>query len=294
MAKFKKFTDDSIAKEKPEDVKQVRTEGDSLYIEISPKGKKVWKHFYKVAGKNRWYKLGTFPAMSTEDAREENKRVKRNTDRGRPPVNPVGLNRNSPFTDVYEEWQGKAVSRKGRTWSESYKRNIRQMFKNDVQPYLEGYKIKDVHRTDLQAVLDYVLKRKANSRALQLYRALSRLFNYAAERGYIDTNPMLHMTEVGSQGKKSRFLDSAEIKVFLESLSSADMALNTAHALELILRTGQRPSEVCGANESEMQGDWWVIPETRTKNGLEHRVPLIKTTKGLFGEPTNMACFSPL
>ena len=81
--------------------------------------------------------------------------------------------------------------------------------------------------------------------------------------------------------------------MFIESLPSADMAQNTAHALELILRTGQRPSEVCGANESELHGDWWVIPKTRTKNGLEQRVPLIETTKGLFGESNEHGLFFP-
>ena len=293
MAKFKKFTDVSIAKLKQQNARYVVTEGEGLYLEVSPKGLKVWKHLYKVAGKNRWYKFGTYPAMLIASAREENQRLKRNTDQGRPPVNTVGLNGNSPFIDVFEEWQSKAVSRKGRPWSESYKRNIRQMFKNDVLPYLEGYKIKDVHRTDLQAVLDLVLKRNANSRALQLYRSLSRLLNYAAERGYINTSPMIHMTEVGSQGKKSRFLDSAEIKVFIESLSDSYMAQSTAHALELILRTGQRPSEVCGATIDEMQGDWWVIPGTRTKNGLEQRVPLIERIKGLFGEANEHGLFFP-
>jgi integrase len=85
------------------------------------------------------------------------------------------------------------------------------MMKADVLPYLEGVKLKDIHRGDIQDLLDKILERGSSNQALQVYRRLSRLFNYAAERGYIDVSPMVHLPPVGSRTKKSRYLKNDEI-----------------------------------------------------------------------------------
>jgi hypothetical protein len=230
MARFKMFTDVSISSLKQQESRFVVTEGEGLYLEVSPKGKKVWKHHYKVARKSKWHKLGEYPVMSLSDARKENRLIKANTERGRPPVSKEGLNRNSKFVDLYNEWSEKAVNPKGKTWSASTKRNVKSSFEADVLPSLKGYMLKDIHRTDIQALLDAILVRDARTQALQVYRRLSRLFNYAAERGYIDVSPMVHMPTVGSQNKKDRHLSNKEIKTFLEALPTADMAPNTAHS----------------------------------------------------------------
>ena len=47
-----------------------------------------------------------------------------------------------------------------------------------------------------------------------------------------------------------------------------------ARALEFTILTACRTGEALGATWGEIAGDTWVIPSSRTKTGVEHRVPL--------------------
>ena len=288
---LKRFSDIAISKKcKPQEKIYTVTEGDGLYMEISPKGGKTWKHYGKT---RKWHTLGRYPAMSVKEARHENERVKKNTDRGRPAVNRETLNCNSNFKELYKEWLGKAISVKGQPWSDAHKRNVEYMLEADVLPTLKDVKLKDIHRGDIRGLLDTIIDRGADNQALQVYRRLTRIFNYAAENDYIDISPMIHMPVVGSSKKKDRYLKNIEIETFLKYLPDANMTPDTARALEIILRTGQRPSEVTGANNSEIEGDWWTIPKERTKNNLEHRVFLTDKVKILFGDPNKHGYYFP-
>jgi integrase len=48
----------------------------------------------------------------------------------------------------------------------------------------------------------------------------------------------------------------------------------TAGSLKMRLLTAQRGGEVMSMEWSEIDGNWWTIPASKTKNGLTHRVPL--------------------
>jgi len=284
------FTDAAIKKLKPGNSKRTLTEGGGLYLQISPKGQKTWYHRYESGGRRRWFKLGKYPATSLKEAREENAKIAEITARGEDPTEM--LNDDPTVREFFETWAEKAVDKKGRPWSVAHKRNTTYMFKADVLPRIGGMKVRDVRKRDIRALLEKVEERAPNQ-ALQLYRRLSRLFNLAAEKDIIEASPMSNLPPIGTQGDKDRYLSANEIKTFLHALPEADMAPNTAAILEIILRTGQRPSEVCGATKSEMRDDWWILPAHRTKNGLEHRVYLTPKVRAIFGDANEAGLFFP-
>ena len=49
----------------------------------------------------------------------------------------------------------------------------------------------------------------------------------------------------------------------------------------MILITAQRPGEVLGIHTQEIEGTWWTIPATRSKNGKAHRVYLTELALNL-------------
>lgn len=285
-----RFTDLGVARKRPKKTRYLETEGDGLYLEISPKGKKVWKRLHRTDTLRKWVILGNFPDVGVAEARKRNEEEARYLDRVA--TSKQALSHNSTLNELFEEWHGKAVDKKGKPWSEAYKRNVKYMFEADVLPVLGEKKIRDISKADIRVLLQKKEETKPGM-ALELYRRLSRIFNYAAQQDYIEVSPMASLESIGTQAPKNRYLSDKEIKIFLKSLPTPDMAPNTAHALELILRTGQRPSEVCGATTDEFQNDWWIIPGSRTKNGLEQRVPLTETIKNLFGEPNEHGLFFP-
>jgi integrase len=284
-----RFTDLGVTRIRPKKTKTTTTEGNGLYLQISPKGKKTWLHLHRTENARKWINLGEFPDMSVADARKRNEEAARYSATD---TTGQALNFNSTLEDLFKEWHSKAVDKRGKPWSAAHKRNVEYMFKADVLPSIGDMRLRDIRKRDIRVLLEKIEERAPNQ-ALQVYRRLSRLFNYAASKDIIEANPMSALETIGSSTAKDRHLTAKEIKTFLDALPSADMAPDTARVLELILRTGQRPSEVCGANTDEMQGNWWVLPGTRTKNGLEQRVPLTKTIKALFGTANKHGLFFP-
>ena len=288
-----RFTDKGIERLKATGKRYTVTEGAGLYIEVSPKGQKKWMSYYLIDGKRKWLKLGNYPQMSLKAAREENERINGIIRAGSDPVAvQEELNTAPTVKELFHEWFGKGADKRGKPWSEGHKRNVHYMFKADVLPAIGNKKVADITKRDIRALLQKIEKRAPNQ-ALQVYRRMSRLFNYAAQVDVIENSPMTHLEPIGATSRKERWLNSHEIKTLLEKLPQANMAPQTAQMLEIILRTGQRPSEVCGAVQGEMQDDWWIIPGRRTKNAKEHRVYLTPEVRALFGEANEHGLFFP-
>ena len=76
--------------------------------------------------------------------------------------------------------------------------------------------------------------------------------------------------------KHHRALPFAEVGAAIRQVRATDAWPVTKLAFELLTLTACRSSEIRLADWSEfdLDGSTWIIPATRTKNGLEHRVPL--------------------
>ena len=151
---------------------------------------------------------------------------------------------------------------KKKTWAE----DKRQLDK-DVLPAIGSVKLDKVKRSQLISLLD----RKQDSGAMvarnRLISLLAKLFAYALERGHIEQNPVNGIKRT-KETSKDRALTDDEIRVLW---TATDETSNTSPsvrlALRLILVTAQRSSEIYQMHESQINGHWWHIPET--KNGRE-------------------------
>ena len=75
------------------------------------------------------------------------------------------------------------------------------------------------------------------------------------------------------------------------ALDTAAVTPTVAGVLRFILTTAQRPGEVCTAEWTEIDSEWWTIPGGKTKNGLAHRVPLSRLALEILSkQPTTALC----
>ena len=88
-------------------------------------------------------------------------------------------------------------------------------------------------------------------------------------------------------------LPYAQVPAFLQQVRACDAGEVTRLALEFLILTATRTSEVVGARWEEIDehARTWTIPGVRIKAGREHRVPLsircleiLKSAKQLRGE----------
>jgi integrase len=130
-----------------------------------------------------------------------------------------------------------------------------------------------ITRQDVVGVVDDLERSSGKVAADRARVALSGLFGWAIDRGYLDNNPTLNVRSRAQNGARSRVLSEAEL---VEIWRACDGAGDFGSIVRLLILTGQRRGEFGDLVWSEVDLDKRQInlPEHRTKNGRPHIVPL--------------------
>jgi integrase len=106
-------------------------------------------------------------------------------------------------------------------------------------------------------------------------------FAWAVKRGMVQANPFAALPIDKSIAKRQRVLSEIEISEAWRAAIDATSPYGTI--IRLMILTGQRRGEVSGMRWSELSADLttWTIPRERTKNGLQHVVPLSEPARNL-------------
>jgi integrase len=152
----------------------------------------------------------------------------------------------------------------------------RRLAKN-VVPIIGGMPIEQVHRRDINRVLDAIIDRDATIEARRVFEDTRAMFRWAVERGNLDHSPTDGMRAPAVSKARERVLSDAELHALWEGLPKAlPRSKNVQHIIRLCLLTGQRVGEVAGMHRAELdlEAGIWTIPSSRSKNKRAHTVPL--------------------
>ena len=121
------------------------------------------------------------------------------------------------------------------------------------------------------------------NRCLEVTR---RMFSWGIAEDKIDiaVNPAAGIGKIQSEPKRARTLREDEFPRLWAALEPEGKHLRAA--VMLLLLTAQREMEVLQMGTAEIDGAWWTIPPSRSKNGLAHRVPLVATARRIIAELT--------
>ena len=282
-----RFTPSTIKSLTPKERLYIKREGDGFSIIVypaskkNPKGTKVWYYIYNLAGKNKKIRIGEYPAWSIAEAREKATALHTARHRG---VNITSSNLDPTVHDLAARYL-KNHSKKKNT-AKVYLENKRNL-DNDILPAIGNMKITDVKRADIYNLLEKITNRGAPVQANNVLKVVRKMFNYGIQSGLTEINPA-HLIERNPERERTRVLTDEEIRLVLFSKLPGKMSHSTRRCLRFILVTGQRPGERLNMLHSEIKGDWWTIPKTKTKNinvahAADHRVYLTPLAKEIIG-----------
>lgn len=282
------FTDAKLTALKVKNQRYEIFEGRGFGIRVTPKGTKTFILLYRHAGKVRRLTLGEFDpehsngedrltlADAHEAAAKARTRIKKGEDVAHAEKSKRDEIRRAP---TVSEFAGEYLIRWASRKAAASEREDTRMLEKDVKPTIGHLKMQDVRRRDVIALLDTIADRNAPIAANRTAALLSRLFNFAIERGVIDASPCVRLP-IQKETPRKRALSDDEILQFWNGLPAAEASEGVRLALKLVLVTGQRPGEITGMRLDEIQGTWWTIPveriKTRHKDPSDHRVPLSK------------------
>ena len=256
-------------------------DGGGLLLRVTKSGTKNWVFRYN----RRDMGLGAYPAISLEEARRRAADARKTLGQGIDPIKarramPATMKRIS-FADAYKEY----ISAHSPAWRNA---KHRQQWQNTLRHYAEpiiGKKdVRDITADDCVRVLGPIWTEKPET-ASRLRGRMENVLDWCGAKGYRDRNTvnpaswrgnLKHLLAARSKKTGVRHhpaMPWRDIPAFMTKLRGRDGL--AARALELLILTCARTSEVLLAERTEIEGDIWTVPGSRMKGGLEHRVPLV-------------------
>ena len=252
------LSDTQARRTRPGDKDRFLSDGRGLYLRIRPNGNRTWMLKTQRGGKTTWATLGTYPALSLAQAREEAHR-----------------RRNGPSNrlSVSEVWEAYYTLLQATTKRPDV---VAQQVKANLLPSLGARPIADVRRAEIAAAVNQVARRGALTSARRTLTYAKQLWRFALSQGYITEDATAGMRGIdfgGREKSRDRVLSLEEIQHFIGWIRALPPS-RTRLALAFLLLTGQRASEALQLHPSQIHGRWWTIPANVTKQKRVQKVYL--------------------
>jgi integrase len=256
------------------------TDGEGLYIQVTPQGSKLWRLRYRLAGKENVFAIGPYPDIGIKDAREEKIAAKKLIAEGIHPAHQRKLKKirqihehANSFEAVAQEWLKKQED----IWTPRTLRQRKSILKRDVYSEIGSLPIKQVTPAHVLIILKKV-ENRAPSIAVVVNQMIGAISRYAVAtlRAEIDpTNPLRgSLKQIQTQHKKP--LTPDDIPDFMAALEEYSGFFSNKIALKLLWLTLARSVEVLHArwDEFDRSSATWVVPAKRMKKREQHKIPL--------------------
>jgi integrase len=271
-----KFTQTTVAKFKIEAGKTEHIEFDDdmpgfgLRVRVGDKGEhRTFIAQYKIGEKHRRITLGDVRKVTLDNARQEARRIFGSVAHGRDPANEKAERRSAAsytLDAVIGRYLDAKVNELKPRSLEEVERHLRKDWKS-----LHSLAIANIARANVAATLSAIAKR-SNVTANRSRAALSAMFRWAIGEGLCENNPVTGTNRQDENGHRERSLTDSEVaKVWIAAPEN-----DYGNIVKLLLVTGCRRDEIGSLRWSEINRESRiiVIDKARTKNGMEHIVPL--------------------
>ena len=257
------------------------SDGESMYLLVTPAGQKYWRFKYRFAGKEKVLALGVYPDVTLAAARvkrtDARKLLTDNLDPGlakKEQIRNERIKAGNTFEGMAREWHDKQKHK----WTEAHAARVLGSLETNIFPSLGGRPIAEISPAELLDVLRIIENRGALEIAARVLQRCSAVFRYAIVSQHTRTNPAADLKGALKAPKRKHYsaLAAEDLPEFLEKLEQFDGYETTKLAIHLLMLTFVRTGELRAARweEFDIPGKLWRIPADRMKMGVEHLVPL--------------------
>ena len=234
-------------------------DGNGLYIKVSKAGSKSWQFRYK----GKWLGIGSYPAISLKQARDEAFKYSQMLANGKDPKlekEKAEYINEGVFKEVAKNALESKHPSKPNGWKSNgmYKRNV-SICDRFILPSLRTYNIREIVPRQLAKIVEK--ETPANQKKIKTI--LNLIWSYAIGKGIADFNIVRDIQIDTAKTDGFEFVDPIEDKYnFSQLLNDIDNykgQYNTKMALKLAVLIGFRPSNIATLK-------WENIKETKLKN----------------------------
>jgi integrase len=234
---------------------------------------KTWFVRYRFGANQRRMKIGSYPTLGLAEARDAARQVLTEVGKG---SDPAAVRRSSGirakvdiFARVADQFVQRYAKQHNRSWEET-----ERILNRYVVPEWGERLIHDITRRDVLDLLDGMVDRGVPVMAKQTHSTVRRLFNWAVDRGVIETSPCIRVPVPARANERDRVLSDDEMRSVWQACEPLKWPFGPL--IKILALTGQRRDEVATMQWSDLDLDvgLWTIPRERTKSNRAHEVPL--------------------
>lgn len=274
------LTDLAVKSAKPQEKPYKLTDGNGMFLLVTPTGAKSWRLKYRFDGKEKLLTLGIYPDVSLGKAREKREAARKQLADGIDPheqkkaVKAAKAERSSnTFESVARLW----FKKKSTKWTPAYGERLLRRLERDLFPLIGKRPISEIKPTELLSVLRKIEARGAIETAHRARSDAGQVFRFAVAEGKAERDIAADIADA-LEPKIIKHLaavtEPAKVAELLRSLDGYSGSLIVECALKLAPLVFVRPGELRHAQWSDIDLDKAEWRYKVTKTNTDHLVPL--------------------
>jgi integrase len=287
------LTEMKVKRAKPKEKLYKMFDGNGLYLEIKPTGKKTWRIKYRLYNKEKTYTIGEYPIIPLSQARGITQEIKNKILQGIDPVQDrkeklitKELSNKKIFKNIVEEF----LTLKSKEWSEVYYKKQVRRIEIYILPFLGNKPINLITKNEIVKIIKDVRKivtptTKISNKSevtKRIYLILRQIYTFALHNDYVDVN-ILDKIDINNLIPKEKvkhfdaITDINELKKLYKDIQSYPSV--NKFALEFLALTALRPGNIQNLKWEWIDWDKKIInfPAEVMKIRKDYRLPLTES-----------------
>ncbi|HAZ4126742.1 TPA: tyrosine-type recombinase/integrase [Escherichia coli] len=253
---------------KPSDKPFKVSDSHGLYLRVKPGGSRHWYLKYRISGKESRIALGTYPAISLSDARQQREGIRKMLALNINPVQQRAAVRGSRTPEKVFKNVALAWHKSNRKWSQNTADRLLASLNNHIFPVIGNLPVSELKPRHFIDLLKGIEEKGLLEVASRTRQHLSNIMRHAVHQELIDTNPAANLGGVTTPPVRRHYpaLPLERVPELLERIGAYHQGRElTRHAVLLMLHVFIRSSELRFARWSEIDftNRVWTIPATR-------------------------------
>jgi len=253
---------------KPSDKPFKVSDSHGLYLRVKPGGSRHWYLKYRISGKESRIALGTYPALSLSDARQQREGIRKMLALNINPVQQLAAVRGSRTPEKVFKNVALAWHKSNRKWSQNTADRLLASLNNHIFPVIGNLPVSELKPRHFIDLLKGIEEKGLLEVASRTRQHLSNIMRHAVHQELIDTNPAANLGGVTTPPVRRHYpaLPLERLPELLERIGAYHQGRElTRHAVLLMLHVFIRSSELRFARWSEIDftNRVWTIPATR-------------------------------
>lgn len=252
---------------KPSDKPFKVSDSHGLYLRVKPGSSRHWYLKYRISGKESRIALGTYPAISLSDARQQREGIRKMLALNINPVQQRAAVRGSRTPEKVFKNVALAWHKSNRKWSQNTADRLLASLNNHIFPVIGNLPVSELKPRHFIDLLKGIEEKGLLEVASRTRQHLSNIMRHAVHQELIDTNPAANLGGVTTPPVRRHYPAlPLELPELLERIGAYHQGRElTRHAVLLMLHVFIRSSELRFARWSEIDftNRVWTIPATR-------------------------------